>query len=62
MVYRIRADLHMHSTFSDGRNSPKEVILQAISKGLEAISITDPLLNWTFKGDEKSTIVSTPIM
>jgi len=39
--YRIKADLHMHSTFSDGRNSPEEILLKALSKGLTAISITD---------------------
>ena len=47
LVYRIKADLHMHSTFSDGRNSPKEIILRALSKGLEAIAITD---HDTFQG------------
>ncbi len=47
MAYRVKADLHIHSTFSDGRNSPKEIILRAISRGLEAIAITD---HDTFQG------------
>jgi 3',5'-nucleoside bisphosphate phosphatase len=34
-------DLHIHTTFSDGSFSPKEVVLQAKKKGLKAISITD---------------------
>lgn len=36
-----RADLHMHSTYSDGTNSPEELIIEAKKKGLQAISITD---------------------
>ncbi|BEP16987.1 PHP domain-containing protein [Pyrofollis japonicus] len=44
---KIRADLHMHSTFSDGRESPKEIIIKAVEKGLSAISITD---HDTFQG------------
>jgi predicted metal-dependent phosphoesterase TrpH len=36
-----RADLHMHSTASDGTNSPKELIDIAKKIGLQGISITD---------------------
>ena len=36
-----RADLHMHSTFSDGELTPKELVMQAKEAGLHGISITD---------------------
>jgi len=36
-----RADLHVHSYFSDGTNSPKELLLLAKENNLSAISITD---------------------
>lgn len=35
------ADLHIHTTFSDGVNTVDEVINQAISNNLDIISITD---------------------
>ena len=34
-------DLHTHSLFSDGTYSPKELIDEAVSKGLSAIALTD---------------------
>ena len=34
-------DLHIHSTFSDGTMSPKDLVAYAKQKGLKAISITD---------------------
>lgn len=36
-----RADLHCHSTCSDGTFSPEELILHALEKGLTGLSITD---------------------
>jgi len=36
-----KIDLHMHSTYSDGALTPKELIDYACEKGLKAISITD---------------------
>jgi predicted metal-dependent phosphoesterase TrpH len=36
-----RADMHMHSYFSDGTNSPEELLYLAKEKNLSAISITD---------------------
>ncbi|CRX38049.1 PHP domain-containing protein [Estrella lausannensis] len=36
-----RADLHCHSTCSDGTLSPEQLIELAISKGLKGLSITD---------------------
>ncbi len=35
------ADLHIHSSFSDGEWSPREIIQQAIQLGLSAIAIAD---------------------
>ncbi len=37
----IVADLHLHSTFSDGLNSPEELAQLVVDKGLKAFSITD---------------------
>lgn len=35
------ADLHIHTTASDGRSSPREIVDQAIAAGLTHIAITD---------------------
>ena len=35
------ADLHIHSTASDGQYTPREIVERAIGKGLEAIALTD---------------------
>ena len=34
-------DLHVHTSFSDGKNTPKEMIEAAIDSGLERIGISD---------------------
>lgn len=36
-----RFDFHTHTTYSDGKNSPEEMILAAIELGLEKIGISD---------------------
>lgn len=36
-----QVDLHIHSTASDGRYSPAEIVRQAARKGLKIISLTD---------------------
>src|ERR1041384_7339603 len=36
-----RADLHLHTTHSDGDWSPEEVMRRAAERGLGAIAITD---------------------
>ena len=38
---RQRFDLHCHTTFSDGRNSAEEMVLAAVSAGLEQFGISD---------------------
>ncbi|MCS6988259.1 MAG: PHP domain-containing protein [Chloroherpetonaceae bacterium] len=40
-VERKRVDMHMHTTFSDGALSPKDLVRKAKQAGLSAISITD---------------------
>jgi predicted metal-dependent phosphoesterase TrpH len=37
----MRVDLHLHSTFSDGLNTPTELVEMAAEKDLAAISLTD---------------------
>jgi len=37
----MKADLHIHTTFSDGISSPKEMVEAAIEKGINCICITD---------------------
>ncbi|MGN0807391.1 MAG: PHP domain-containing protein [Candidatus Coproplasma sp.] len=37
----IRADLHIHSYYSDGSQSPKDIITTAKGRGVNLISITD---------------------
>ncbi len=34
-------DLHMHTTFSDGKHSPEEMVLEAIRRGLDTVGISD---------------------
>lgn len=34
-------DLHMHTTYSDGKNTPEEMILSAIEKGLDTVGLSD---------------------
>jgi 3',5'-nucleoside bisphosphate phosphatase len=36
-----RADLHLHTTYSDGARSPQEIVQRAHAAGLSVISITD---------------------
>ncbi len=37
----ILCDYHIHSTYSDGKSSPEEIILTAISKGVKSIGFSD---------------------
>ena len=36
-----KIDLHVHSMYSDGTNSPKELVDMAVSIGLRAMALTD---------------------
>lgn len=37
----INRDLHVHTTYSDGKNSPEEVLLSAIEKGISILGFSD---------------------
>ncbi len=37
----MRQDLHTHTTFSDGQNTPEEMVRAALEKGLERIGFSD---------------------
>ncbi|MCQ2427298.1 MAG: histidinol-phosphatase HisJ family protein [Clostridia bacterium] len=37
----IRADFHTHTVFSDGKNTPEEMVLAAIEKGMACIGFSD---------------------
>ena len=37
----MNSDLHTHTTFSDGKSSPEEMVQSAIEKGLKTIGISD---------------------
>ncbi|MDY6836309.1 MAG: PHP domain-containing protein [Chloroflexota bacterium] len=37
----LRTDIHIHSSFSDGLNTPEELVLEAIRLGYQEIAITD---------------------
>ena len=39
-----KVDLHVHSTYSDGTNTPKELIKLAENEGLGAIALTTTIL------------------
>ena len=54
MSREITADLHMHTTASDGNSTLEERIEQAKDKGLESIAITDhDTINPDLEGHEK---------
>lgn len=37
----IRTDLHLHTTYGDGRNTPEEMVISAVSKGMECIGFSE---------------------
>ena len=37
----LKADLHLHTFYSDGKLSPEELILKAKLNGIDTLSITD---------------------
>ena len=42
----ITKDLHVHTTYSDGDNTPEEMILAAIDRGMTEIGISDHSYTW----------------
>ncbi|UCH01345.1 MAG: PHP domain-containing protein [Candidatus Bathyarchaeota archaeon] len=53
----ITGDLHTHSTYSDGMNSVDQLVVEAKTRGLDAIAITDHL-NSKMKGNLKEDYYS----
>lgn len=37
----MKGDLHVHTTFSDGKNTPEEMVLTAIEKGFDYLGFSD---------------------
>ncbi len=46
-MLKVKADMHIHSTYSDGRASPKDIVYKALEEGIRIIAITD---HNTFQG------------
>jgi predicted metal-dependent phosphoesterase TrpH len=40
-AWRLRVDLHMHTTYSDGLDTPTQLVAKAARHGLHSIAITD---------------------
>ena len=57
-LLKIKADMHIHSTYSDGKASPLEILYYAKEIGLQAIAITD---HNTFKGAVKAREIAKGI-
>ncbi|WP_054856998.1 PHP domain-containing protein [Vulcanisaeta sp. JCM 16159] len=51
MPIKVKADLHTHTIYSDGKGEPRDVIINALDKGIRALAITD---HDTFKGSLKA--------
>ena len=41
MDYSFRSDLHLHTTHSDGRLSPSDLMALCYERGLTTVSVTD---------------------
>ncbi len=39
-------DLHIHSTFSDGKNTPEEIVREAVRRGMDTIGFSDHSYTW----------------
>lgn len=60
----MKSDLHIHSTFSDGNNTPEEIIKSAIEFGLEKVGISDHSFtlfdqSYCIKSDRISEYINT---
>src|SRR4029450_5317144 len=40
-TWRLRVDLHMHTSYSDGIDTPAQLVAKAAQQGLHSIAITD---------------------
>jgi hypothetical protein len=56
----VSADLHTHTTASDGRSTPSELVAEALAAGLTAIALTD---HDTFSGldEARAAAAGTPL-
>ena len=54
-LYRMFADLHLHTYFSDGTYSPEELVAHAQRNGLKALAVTD---HDTLEGCERAALAS----
>lgn len=43
-------DFHVHTTFSDGKNTPEEMLLSALDRGMDAIGFSDHSYTWFDEG------------
>ena len=41
----MKQNLHIHTTYSDGKDSPEEIILKAIEKGFDCIVFSEHTYN-----------------
>jgi DNA polymerase (family X) len=57
-VSDIRGDLHMHTLYSDGRNSVAEMVAAANALGYEYIAITDH--SWSGSGSRSQALTNLP--
>ncbi|MEA2071538.1 MAG: CehA/McbA family metallohydrolase [Asgard group archaeon] len=55
----VRIDLHVHTNYSDGTDSPEEIIQQAEKIGLDGIAITD---HDTYQGLHKALEIETDLL
>jgi len=51
MLYRMKANLHLHSRLSDGTEWPADLAVRAYQSGLEWVALTD---HDTLGGPQKS--------
>ncbi|MET1129211.1 MAG: PHP domain-containing protein [Thermoproteota archaeon] len=52
---KLRGDIHVHTTASDGKASPAEVVLEAVERGLDFVAITD---HDTFEGGLRARLAA----
>ena len=60
MVSRGRADLHTHTTASDGWPSPHQLVDRARLVGLDVIAVTDCFPRYVLKPDQSDIFAGSP--